>query len=247
MSFAFLALYTGDYVKKTRHLTPEEHGIYLLLLIHSWDTKGPAPLDERKLCAIVNARSGGEIESLRRVLAEYFVRAEDGWYNERMQSEIADAEFMSKRRSEAGKLGAQARVKHREIKKLKQVLSNCQASAKHEPVTPTLTLTPTLKKSKPSVRISPWESPPDGVSRETWDAYLEVRKRKRAPMTERALAIAIRSLQAIAAAGHSVDAAVAQSAQANWVGLFLPRGAAPTKGQKSFSAIESWLTKEAAK
>jgi hypothetical protein len=30
MSFAYLPLYTGDYIRDTRHLTPLRHGIYLL-------------------------------------------------------------------------------------------------------------------------------------------------------------------------------------------------------------------------
>lgn len=95
MSFAFMPVYTGDYARDTRHLTPEEHGVYLLLLMYCWDQRGPVPLDERRQCGIVNARSGGEIESLRRVLGEFFTRMEDGWYNKRMSEEVAKAETIS--------------------------------------------------------------------------------------------------------------------------------------------------------
>lgn len=144
MSFAFLPLFTGDYLRDTRSLSPLKHGVYLLLLIYCWDTKGPVPLEEQDAAAITNCRSADEIDALRYVLGKYFTRCEDGFYNERMQNEIATSQFISKKRSEAGKMGAEARVKHRKIKELKQVLSKSQASAKQLPVTPTLTITPTL-------------------------------------------------------------------------------------------------------
>lgn len=106
MSFAYLALFTGDYLRDTRHLTPEEHGCYLLLLMYCWDQKGPVPLDERKQAGIVNARSGGELESLRRILGEFFVKMEDGWYNPRMEKEVEKVSQLSRLWSEAGKRGA---------------------------------------------------------------------------------------------------------------------------------------------
>src|SRR5262245_14561 len=109
MSFQYMPLYTGEYLRATRHLTPEEHGIYLLLLMHCWDLKEPVPLDERKQCGIVNARSGGEIESLRRVLREFFVRMDDGWYNKRIKKEIERFETISTSRSTAGAKGAKSR------------------------------------------------------------------------------------------------------------------------------------------
>src|SRR5574343_824566 len=137
-----MPVYTGDYHRDTRHLTPEEHGIYFLLLMHCWDQKGPVPLDERRQCGLVNARSGGEIESLRRVLQEFFVRMEDGWYNKRMQQEVARAEAISVKREDAGRRGANVRMRRlREAQaSAKQVLGKCLASdatpAPHPPPHP---------------------------------------------------------------------------------------------------------------
>lgn len=133
MSFAFLPLYTGDYLRDTRHLTPMKHGVYLLLLMHCWDQKGPLPLDEQECAGIANCRSGDEIVALRYVLEKYFIRMDDGWYNLRMTKEVKRSESISSARSKAGKLGYQA--------KAKQLLSNSQASA----TTPTPTTIPTLK------------------------------------------------------------------------------------------------------
>jgi uncharacterized phage protein (TIGR02220 family) len=139
MSFAYLPLYTGDYLRDTRHLSMSEHGCYLMLLMFCWDQKGPLPLDERKILGICNARSGDEIEAMRRVISEFFVRMDDGFYNKRMQEEIERAENVSAARSQAGRRGYEARAK--------QLPSNCQAIAKQVHLSPPPTLTPALSPS----------------------------------------------------------------------------------------------------
>jgi len=121
MSFAYLPLYTGDYLRDTQHLSCSEHGIYLKFLMHCWDQKGPIPLDERKQQGICNARSGDEIEAMRRIRTEFFVQMDDGFYNMRMQREVEKAENISGARSEAGRKGYLA--------KAKQLPSKSQASA----------------------------------------------------------------------------------------------------------------------
>lgn len=146
MSFAFLPLYTGDYLRDTRHLTPLRHGVYLLLLMHCWDQRGPAPLDEQECAGVANCRSADEIEALRYVLARYFVRGDDGYYNVRMQREVTRAEVISEARSKAGKRGYKARSARLASKsqaRAKQLPSTCQASVSTPTTTTTLTPTPT--------------------------------------------------------------------------------------------------------
>ncbi len=137
MSFAYLPLFTGDYLRDTRHLTPLKHGIYLLFLMHCWDQKGPLPLDEQECAGIANCRSADEIEALRYILNRYFVRCDDGWYNERIQREIERSENISRARSAAGREGYQARAK--------QLLSKSQASASIPIPIPKPSLTPKPK------------------------------------------------------------------------------------------------------
>ena len=136
-----MPLYTGDYLRDTRGLSMSEHGAYLLLLTFSWDSKGPVPLDERECAGICNARSGDELEAVRRVLNRFFVRMDDGWYNPRMQKEVERAEAISRARSVAGRKGFQAIAK--------QLPGKSPASAS----TPTPTLTPTtITREKPLAR-----------------------------------------------------------------------------------------------
>jgi uncharacterized protein YdaU (DUF1376 family) len=116
MSFAYMRLFTGDYIKDTRHLSCAEHGCYLQLLMHCWDQRGPVPLDERKLMGICNARSTDEIEALRRVVQEFFVRMDDGWYNKRMQEEITAARHYSEFTRRGGLRSAEVRRELREVR-----------------------------------------------------------------------------------------------------------------------------------
>ena len=138
MSFSYLPLYTGDYLRDTRHLSMCEHGAYLLALTHCWDSKGPMPLDERKQFAIVCARSTDEMEAWRRVRNEFFVLMEDGWYQPRMAREIERCEAISAARSGAGRVGANARMQALRERQAnaKQMPSNCLASAEHVTLSP---------------------------------------------------------------------------------------------------------------
>ena len=153
MSFAYMRLYTGDYLRDTQHLSCSEHGIYLKLLMYCWDQKGPVPLDERKQHGIVNARSGDEVEAVRRILAEFFVRMGDGHYNKRISEEIAECAQISSKRSAAGVKSASAvRSKVRKAKRdndlqqptsVEQVLNKCSTSVEQVSVAPAPTSTPT--------------------------------------------------------------------------------------------------------
>lgn len=163
MSFAFLAFYTGDYLRDTPHLSCCEHGIYLKLLFYCWDQRGPVPLDERRQCGIVNARSGDEVEALRRVLGEFFVAMDDGYYNLRMQREIERADALATQRQDFGRRGANERMRRFRASQAsaKQVLSTSQADAKQvtlpppPPPPPPLPLQPKSEATAQSLPAKP--------------------------------------------------------------------------------------------
>lgn len=140
LSFAYLPLFTGDYLRDTRGLSPLRHGVYLLALIYCWDSKDPMPLDEQECAGICNCRSADEIEALRYVLNRFFVRMDDGHYNKRIQVEIERSEAISRERSEAGRKGYQA--------KAKQLLSKSLAKAKQVPLSPSPSPSPSSNPSQ---------------------------------------------------------------------------------------------------
>jgi uncharacterized protein YdaU (DUF1376 family) len=232
LSFAYLALYTGDYLRDTRHLTPLRHGVYLLLLMHCWDSRGPAPLDEQECAGIANCRSADEIEALRYILEKYFVRMDDGWYNHRMQAEVEKAQSISAARSKAGSKGYQAKAKH--------LLNKSQALVSTPPPPPytTTTTNPNINTSGVSIALgvdglkvyknkkptkASAQAPfvlPKQIPQEQWDAWIEARTRARKPPTDFAKRIAVSKLLALAEQGHHPAAVLAQSAFHGWSGLF---------------------------
>ena len=253
MSFAFLPLFTGDYLRDTRTLSPLRHGVYLLLLVYCWDTKGPVPLEEQDAAAITNCRSGEEIDALRYVLSKYFTRCEDGYYNERMQEEIADSEFISKKRSEAGKKGAEARKKHISVKHLRQVLNTSQANAKHLPVTPTLTLThtPTLTPTKgKSKGAATFELPP-WVPASSWADFEEMRRKIRKPLTDAARTVNLRKLDQLRSKGFDPKLVLEEAVANSWTGIWEPRKATAegsrhsATGQHMANVARDWLREKA--
>lgn len=169
MSFAYLRLYTGDYIRDTQHLSMSEHGAYLKLLIYCWDQKGPAPLDERRLLGICNARSGDEIEAMRRVLSEFFIRMDDGWYNRRMQIEIEKASNISTKRSRAGQQGYKARAKRLPARQAnaKQMPSICQTNASILSTSISTNINPKDQDATAVAVADPWTYGIDLLTRES--------------------------------------------------------------------------------
>lgn len=225
MSFAYLTLYTGDYLRDTRHLSCAEHGIYLLLLMHCWDSRGPVPLDERKQAGICGARSGDEVEALRRVLSEFFVRMDDGHYNPRMQREVERAKVLSDTRQRA----AFARHKGRDASAM-QVHSNCTTVDANTNTTittnintTTTTTTPEPLGNKRSKVKNKAQAPfvlPEEIPKMQWDAWIEARTKARKSPTDFAKRLAVSKLLELAERGHHPAAVLAQSAFNGWAGLF---------------------------
>lgn len=147
MSFAYLPWYTGDYRRDTADLTLLEHGIYLLLIAYCWDSRGPVPTDEARAARIVGATSDDERIAVKGVLNRYFVRHDDGWYNQRLDREIARANAISGARSEAGRTGASKRYGKR--------LANAIANAEQLPLSPPPPLSPALAPPQRSSNTRP--------------------------------------------------------------------------------------------
>lgn len=230
MSWAFLALYTGDYLRDTRHLTPLRHGVYLLLLMHSWDQQGPLPLDEQECAGIANCRSADEIEALRYVLSKFFIRMDDGWYNERMQKEIDKAKAISDHRSAAGIKGNQAKAK--QLRRKSVAPATTPPPPLPLPSPPTSSTPPERAKATP-----PAVALPDWLPVDNWNSYKEMRAKIRAPLTAQGEALALKTLSKLRDQGHNPSQVIDQAVEKSWRGLF------PVK-QVAGSAADEWLSRK---
>lgn len=87
MNLRWMPLYVPDYRADTAHLGALEHGIYLLLIMHYWQT-GSLPDDDRKLARIACA-TDTEWRRSKSTIEKFFT---PGWKHGRIEEEIKKAE-----------------------------------------------------------------------------------------------------------------------------------------------------------
>jgi uncharacterized protein YdaU (DUF1376 family) len=103
----WMPFYVGDYLRDTMHLTSQQHGVYLLLLMNYW-VRGSALPDDDAYLAQVAKLMANEWQSHRQTLGEFF-RIQGGyWFHKRVEMELEKAKRLKVARSEAGKKGAEA-------------------------------------------------------------------------------------------------------------------------------------------
>lgn len=88
-----MPFYIADYLADTRHLGALEHGAYVLLLMHYWQTGG-LPDDDAQLARIA-CTTPGEWRKIRGVIAGFF---KPGWNHGRVDAELAKASDISEKR-----------------------------------------------------------------------------------------------------------------------------------------------------
>src|ERR1019366_2244636 len=102
-------LYVGRYLGDTMHLTYDQHGPYLLLIMH-YMRKGPLPDDDQQLAAISRVPQKTWRRDMARTLRAFFTVEKDGMlHQKRADEERAKRDEISSKRSAAGKAGADAK------------------------------------------------------------------------------------------------------------------------------------------
>lgn len=112
-----MPLYIADYLAKTSHLSAQEHGAYLLLIMHYWKNGGlPANAQQlQRICRL----DADAWEDAKVVLAEFF-EIDNGWRHPRIEEELAKSGAISSKRRDA------AKKRHASAE---QVHSKCTANA----------------------------------------------------------------------------------------------------------------------
>lgn len=104
-----MQLYVGDYLKDTRHLTAEQHGAYLLLLMAMWTAGGELPNDPKKLARMA-ACSPSRWAKIGDDVLEFFTPDGDVIRNDRITKELKKASEKSIKRAVSGSKGGQAKA-----------------------------------------------------------------------------------------------------------------------------------------
>lgn len=104
----YMPLFVGDYLSVTTHLTTEEHGALLLLMITSWRSAGELALDNARLARIakVEPRRWSVVWA---AISEFF-DVEEGKITHRLVAEqFLKSVALRESARERGRRGAEAR------------------------------------------------------------------------------------------------------------------------------------------
>lgn len=128
MSSPFMQLYVADYLGDTRHLTTEQHGAYLLLLMTMWRSDGVLSSDPSKLARI----AGLTVAKWKRIsddILAFFTPCEGGFTQGRLAAELTIADEKSEKRSRSGRAGGRAKA----LKDKKLAVANAMPLPCHSP------------------------------------------------------------------------------------------------------------------
>lgn len=100
MSQPWFAFYPAHYLADTGHLTTQEHGAYLLLMLHYY-SNGRLPTDEHKLARIARL-TASEWTTVRDTIADFF---DENWQHFRIDAELATAQEKHEERAASGSRG----------------------------------------------------------------------------------------------------------------------------------------------
>src|SRR5215475_10690428 len=101
MKYPFMPLFSGDLLADTLHLSAQEFGAYMLLIIHAWKHDAKVPVEEAQRIARI---SNFNWPKVRGQIEKFFdtSRVLNFWYHGRVAHELAHAaEISSKRKGAA--------------------------------------------------------------------------------------------------------------------------------------------------
>lgn len=124
----YMPLYASDYLGDTGHLSTEEHGAYVLILMQMWNAGGSLPSDPAKLARVARCSTKKWLAMADTVLAFFNVDG-DRITNDRLTKERQKVEAKTEVRRAAGAMGGTAKA----LKTKKQRVANAVAKPCHSP------------------------------------------------------------------------------------------------------------------
>ena len=104
----YMPLYVADYLADAAHLTTEEHGAYLLLIMTYWQRGKPLPADPDRLARIARL-SNERWTDVERTLNDFFVVIDGHWHHKRINAELEKVRDKTEKAKRAGAASASAR------------------------------------------------------------------------------------------------------------------------------------------
>ena len=240
----YMQLYIADYLADTMHLSAEEHGAYLLLMVNYWQTGKPIPKNRlAKIARLTNERWADVEPSLQ----EFFCDNGEEWVHLRIEEDLASVREKLTKKSAAGKASVQARrsrkeadVQTKQERNLTGVQTDVEVVFEHDVNTKA-----TNKDTDKDLKTDPPLNPPRGnrgvkkfdpldialpnwISVSLWREWVEFRQALRKPIrTEQGANGAIRELEKFRQQGFSPEQVIRHSIANEYQGLFAPKGVRP--------------------
>jgi uncharacterized protein YdaU (DUF1376 family) len=119
-----MQLYVSDYLADTAHLTAQQHGAYMLLLMNYWQ-RGKALDNSNERLSHVARLSPEEWADAKATLEEFFIVEDNLWTHARVEDDLAKIREKSAKASFAGRRSVVARG-------LNERSTNAEQSLNHE-------------------------------------------------------------------------------------------------------------------
>ena len=216
-SLPYISINISDYLADTWHLTTEEHGAYLLLIMNYWQTEKPIP--ENRVQGVIRL-DNDRYTSVMGHLKEFFNEDENGaWFHGRIEADLSVIRDKSKKASAAGKASAQKRWGSESVDS-KGTNGSPIASPQQESNDRVTNKNKSNNKSKKNIYKPPV---PDGVSVELWEEYLKTRSRLKAPNSEQAIKTLTNKLLKFKGQGFNPHSLIAEANEKGWKSVFPPK------------------------
>ena len=165
----YYSFHVSDYIHDTAHLSNDEDLAYRRLLDLYYTQEKPIPNRTHEVARRI--RMGKNIDAVQTVLEEFFMFSleHDFWFHKRCDETIAAYQAKAERNRAVGKLGGRPKSNPEET----------QTVSKHNPIQEPIT-----NNHKPiKERATSVACPPD-VNEQVWQDWLQLRKSKKASVTE---------------------------------------------------------------
>ncbi|MDW9415169.1 DUF1376 domain-containing protein [Sinorhizobium meliloti] len=218
----FMQLYVSDFIGDTLHLSTEQIGAYMLLLMAMWNAGGRLPNDDAKLARVVRM-SVKKWKAIEDDLLGFFDVTDGEIYHNRLTKELQKSERKSQLRADAGAKGGSSKA----LKDKEAHLANASVLPQHSPDTITRDNTSSLRSD---VCPEPEKSAPASPT----VIELPAVNGDMVPITEADLADWSEAFPA-------VNVRQQLAAMRSWLNAN-PKNRKTSKGMKRF--VVSWLTRD---
>ena len=186
-----------DYRADAFQLTLIQHGAYKQLMDQYYLNESPLALDLEGLFYDLLIRGEDEKKAIVFILEKFFDKTESGYVHKRCDSVI------EKYKAKSDKNRNSANTRWNKVRDANALPQECERNANQEPLT-------INKETKTKVNT------PEGVDTNLWNDYLQIRKAKKAPITDTAIQALVREADK---AGKSLSQAITICVENNWVGF----------------------------